>query len=327
MTDAISSRSPTRFLVTGGAGFIGHRTVSALLATHAAAEAAVLDNLSVGMPMPASRDRLAIFEADIRDRRRVDQIIAEFRPDTIIHLAAVHHIPTCERERAHSLDVNVVGTETVLQAAEVAGVARIVLASSGAVYDWRDGALSEDDTPLKPRDNYSVAKHTNEHQLAFWGERTGGFARIARIFNTIGHDDPNGHLVPDIIGQVPRGQKAVAISLGNLSPRRDYIHADDTARALAAIAREIGPQGIDVYNVASGQDVSVADLVSLLGEVMGVSIHVSENAAKKRRVDRPSQLGATGKIERRLGFRASKSLRIALEDIVRHLDREPALAS
>jgi UDP-glucose 4-epimerase len=327
MNNALVSQQPTRFLVTGGAGFIGHRTVSALLASHPAIEVAVLDNLSVGMPMPARRERLTLFEADIRDRQRLDHLFADFRPDTVIHLAAVHHIPTCERERAYSLDVNVVGTENILQAVEAKGISRVVLASSGAVYDWCDGALREDDTPLRPRDNYSVAKYANEHQLAFWVERSGGFARIARIFNTIGHDDPNGHLVPDIIRQIPRGQTAVAISLGNLSPRRDYIHADDTARALTAIACETGPQGIDVYNVASGIDASVADLVSLLGQVMGVSIQVSEDPARKRRVDRPSQLAATRKIEGRLGFKTSKSLRIALEDIVGHPSREHAFAS
>jgi nucleoside-diphosphate-sugar epimerase len=320
------SGRPSRFLVTGGAGFIGHRAVNVLLDADAGTEVAILDNLSVGMPMPARRDRVAIYEADIRDRERVAQVLAEFHPDTIIHLAAVHHIPTCERQRSYSLDVNVVGTEILLEAAQASGVLRFVLASSGAVYDWRDGALDENDTPLKPRDNYAIAKHSNEQQLSFWADRTNGFARIARIFNTIGHDDPNGHLVPDIISQIPAGLRTVEILLGNLSPRRDYIHADDTARAIAAIAREVGLPGIDVYNVASGQEVSVGELVALVGQVMGVAIHVSEDPEKKRRIDRPTQLGATGKIERRLGFRASKSLRIALQDIVRHLEREPVLA-
>jgi nucleoside-diphosphate-sugar epimerase len=228
MTDSFIDISPKRFLVTGGADFIGYRVVDTLLTIDASAEVAVLDNLSVGMPMPIRRARLATYEGDIRDRERVERVIVEFHPDTIIHLAAVHHIPTCERQRAYSLDVNLVGTETVLEAAEAKGVGRFVLASSGAIYDWRDGALDETDTPLRPSDNYSLAKRTNEFQLAFWSDRTGGFARIARIFNTIGHDDPNAHLVPDIIAQIPPGQKSVEISLGNLSPRRDYIHADDS---------------------------------------------------------------------------------------------------
>jgi UDP-glucose 4-epimerase len=318
---------PSRFLVTGGAGFIGHRTVSELLAGAPGSQVAAFDNLSVGMPMPASRERLTLYEGDIRDRKRIEQVFAEFRPDTIIHLAAVHHIPTCEQRRAYSLEVNIVGTETLLEAAAAMGIARFVLASSGAVYDWREGALDEAETPLKVWDNYSLAKHANENQVAFWVERTRGFGRIARIFNTIGHDDPNGHLLPDIIKQIPAGQKVVQIALGNLSPRRDYIHADDTARALAAIARDIGPPSLDVYNVASGEDISVRELVALLGEVMGVEVVVREDADKKRRIDRPLQLGAVGKIERRLGFKASKSVRIALEDIVRHLNRELAYSS
>jgi UDP-glucose 4-epimerase len=316
----------SRFLITGGAGFIGHRVASALLAADPSAEVAVLDNLSVGMPMPEKKPRYSPYEGDIRDRARVEQVLAAFRPDTIVHLAAVHHIPTCEKKRAYALDVNIVGTETLLEIAELQGIGRFVLASSGAVYDWRAEALQETN-PLAPCDNYSLAKLTNERQLAYWVERTGGSGRIARIFNTIGHDDPNGHLVPDIIGQIPLGVTGIEIALGNLTPRRDYIHADDTARGIATLARNCAVPGVEVFNVASGKDVSVGELVVMLGEVMGVAIRVREDAARKRRVDRPSQLAATLKIEQQLGFKHAKSLRIALEDIVRHSGRPVVSAS
>jgi UDP-glucose 4-epimerase len=316
----MTQSNSSRILVTGGAGFIGHRAVNILLNQDSNTEVAVIDNLSVGMPRPAVRDRLAFYEGDICDRQRVEQVVTEFHPDTIVHLAAVHHIPTCERRRAYSLNANVVGTETLLEVAEQARIRNFVLASSGAVYDWHPGALLES-APLAPCDNYSLAKLTNERQLAYWVDRTGGSARIARIFNTIGHDDPNGHLIPDIIAQIPKGQLNVDIALGNLTPRRDYIHADDTAEGIAKLARDCGPTGIEIYNVASGTDVSVGELVALLGEVMGVSITVREDAARKRRIDRPTQLAETGKIQRNLGFKAKKSLRIALIDIVQHSGR------
>ncbi len=317
----------SRFLVTGGAGFIGHRTVSNLLARTPEAEVAILDNLSAGMPMPAVRPRLANFETDIRDRAKVEVIVEAFRPDTIVHLAAVHHIPTCEKRRAYALDVNVVGTETLLEVAEAKGIRRFVLASSGAVYDWCDGPLSESGCELRPTDNYSLAKHANETQLALWADRTGGFARIARIFNTIGHDDPNAHLIPDIISQISPDATAIDIALGNLTPRRDYIHADDTSRAIVALARDSGPAGVDIFNVSTGKEVSVAELVALLGEVIGITIDVRVDESRKRRVDRFSQLGSAAKIKERLGFEPKKSLRIALEDIVRHSRRQPHSAS
>jgi UDP-glucose 4-epimerase len=320
MSDEMIRSIAPRFLVTGGAGFIGHRTVSMLLNQDQQTEVAVLDNLSVGMPQPGNRDRLSFFEGDICDRQRVEQIVSEFNPTTIIHLAAVHHIPTCERRRAYALNVNVVGTETLLEVAEQMSVPHFVLASSGAVYDWHPDALLETN-PLAPCDNYSLAKLTNERQLSYWVERTGGSARIARIFNTIGHDDPNGHLIPDIISQIPAGQKNVEIALGNLTPRRDYIHADDTATGIARLARDCGPAGIETFNIASGTDVSVGELVNLLGDVMGVSIRVREDASRKRRIDRPTQLGNTAKAQEKLGFKIEKSLRIALMDIVQHSGR------
>lgn len=314
-----------RILVTGGAGFIGHRVVTNLLAD-AGTEVGIVDNLSVGMPMPPQRPRLALFETDIRDQDELAKIFSAFRPDTVIHLAAVHHIPTCEKKRSYALDVNVVGTENLLDLCEKHGVLRFLLASSGAVYDWADGPLDESVTPVRPCDNYAISKYANERQAAFWAERTGASLRVARIFNTIGHDDPNGHLVPDIIAQIPVGAREATIALGNLKPRRDYIHADDTARAIAMIAREKGPAAIDTYNVATGADVSVGELVGMLGDVMGVKIHITEDPARKRRVDRPSQLGLTKKLREQVGFTAQKSLRIALQDIVAHSGRSASSA-
>jgi UDP-glucose 4-epimerase len=315
--DTDTSGTP-RILITGGAGFIGYRAAEFILSSSTKTNVAIYDNLSVGMPMPKSSERLKTFHADILDKSKLREAISSFRPQTIIHLAALHHIPTCERERARALDINITGTENVLEMAEIFGVSRIVLASSGAVYDWQDGPLDEAATPLFPRDNYALAKYSNERQLAFWAARTGATGIIARIFNTIGHDDPNGHLIPDIIEQIPIGQKSATISLGNLSPRRDYIHADDTARAIAKLASASDITSIEIFNIASGKDYSVAELVAMLGDVMGVAITVEENAARKRRVDRPSQLGAIKKIESKIGFKSQKSLRIALEDIVRN---------
>ncbi len=193
MTTLPGDERPQRILVTGGAGFIGHRAVTWLAQNSDSVKLAILDNLSVGLPMPSAQTELSTYHADIRDTDELQRAFKDFAPDTIIHLAAVHHIPTCETRRSYALDVNVVGTENVLEAATLANVKRFTLASSGAVYDWNAGALVENESPLKPADNYSIAKYANETQVRLWADRTQNCARIARIFNTIGHDDPNGH--------------------------------------------------------------------------------------------------------------------------------------
>ncbi len=311
-----------RFLVTGGAGFIGRRAVAML--ADAGGTVAIVDNLSVGLPMPQD-ERFETHVADITDEAAMMAIAAAFKPDVIVHLAAVHHIPTCERRRAYSLNINITGTEIMLDAAEKSGAKRFVLASSGAVYDWEDGALHESATPLRAADNYALAKLTNERQVAFWSDRSGAESRIARIFNTIGYDDPNAHLIPDILNQLHRAKGRAAIELGNTKPRRDYIHADDTAAGIATIAADTRPGIVqDTLNVCSGTDASVEDLVRQIGSEMGIEIDIIESEARKRRVDRMSQLGDPTRMASEFGWRARTSLKDAVAHIVKNFDFKAA---
>jgi UDP-glucose 4-epimerase len=311
-----NSLAGRRIFVTGGAGFIGSRLVDQ--ACRAGAEVGIFDNLSVRLPMLAARPGLTTTEGDIRDATAIAAAIAAFAPDTVIHLAAVHHIPTCERQRAYSLEVNVVGTENVLAACEAAGVGHLVLASTGAVYAWGEEALVEDSSPLGSSDNYSVAKLANESQCRFWADRTGSRLSIARIFNTIGWNDPNAHLIPDILDQLAGGATTATLRLGNLKPRRDYIFVEDTAAGLLAMATrntDNAPQ-VDIFNVCTGDETSVEDLVRMIGSVTGVALTIEQDPDRVRRVDRISQVGDAGKAKSVFGWQAAASLRQAVERIV-----------
>ncbi|WP_164549848.1 NAD-dependent epimerase/dehydratase family protein, partial [Altericroceibacterium xinjiangense] len=199
MTDTFPFRT---VLITGGAGFIGSRAVPLL--REKGVNVIVVDNGYVGLPLPQPADGIVPVEVDIRNQQEITDVLMEHRPDAILHLAAVHHIPTCEREPHLAFDVNVLGTQALLDAAAAAGVKNIVFASSGAVYRWDDGPLSEDTTLTGATDVYSITKLANEYQLAGWAGRTGSRVHMARLFNTIGTNDPNGHLIPDILGRVDK---------------------------------------------------------------------------------------------------------------------------
>lgn len=299
----------SRVLVTGGAGMIGRRVVAQLQGLEV--ETAVLDNLSSGLPMP----EYAAFavHGDISDAGALHKLIRDFHPDAILHLAAVHHIPTCETQRVYCLDVNVTGTENVLCAAEHHGIGRVVIASSGAVYAWEDSRLSEDSTPLWACDNYALAKTCNESQLRFWTQRTGGIGRAARIFNTIAHDDPNAHLIPDIAAQLRHCAGAVTLRLGNLTSKRDYLHADDAATGLIAILRDDRQTAAyDCFNLCSGIERSVEELVCGIASLLARDIHIETDPSRQRKIDRPSQLGNPDKTRRLLGWTARMAFDEAL---------------
>ncbi|WP_291724964.1 NAD(P)-dependent oxidoreductase [Magnetospirillum sp. 64-120] len=307
---------PGGIVVTGGAGFVG-APLTALLLAHG--PVTVVDDLSVGRPMPTPATGLTCLRADIRDRAAMAAIIARHRPRTIVHLAAIHHIPTCERDPARAMDVNVMGFQSVLDAAAQGGCRHVVLASSGAVYDWSDGPLAET-APLAPRDVYAASKAANEHQLTAWTMAGHGHGCVARMFNVIGPDDPNGHLIPDILARLGEAVGAqVRLRLGNLDTRRDFVDLRDMAAGLAALVTR-PPQNRptpEVFNLCSGRDHSAADIALALAAQLGVTATLVTDPALCRPVDRPGQLGVPDKARAELGWSARHDLDASLAAIVR----------
>lgn len=312
-----------RVLVTGAAGMIGRRLVAALLQRGDAV--AGLDDLSSGMAFPDGLHIAAV--ADVRETAAVLACLRDFRAEAVVHLAAVHHIPTCELQRMHCLQVNVVGTESVLHAAAEAEVQQVLIASSGAVYAWGQEALDEAGSPTEARDNYALSKLCNEGQLRLWCARgSGRRGRVARLFNCIAHDDPNAHLIPDILAQLAADPSpAPQVRLGNLQPRRDYLHADDAAAGLLALLDDARAEpAYDVFNLCSGVEHSVGELVAELGTLLGRVPHVEVDPQRQRPHDRAHQLGNPAKAGAVLGWRTRWTLREALR---RTLAAEQAVAT
>jgi UDP-glucose 4-epimerase len=308
-------------LVTGGAGFVGSAVVRALAAR--GTPVLVVDDLSAGAPVPAG---VPFVRADVRDPAAMADAIGRARPDAVLHLAAIHHIPTCEADPRRATDVNVVGTQTVLDAAERAGVGRVVLASSGAVYAPADGPLAET-AALAPVDVYATTKIANEHQLAVWTARTGGTGIAARLFNVIGPGDTNAHLVPDVVGRLTgaRGPGAgpVPLALGNLASRRDYVHRDDAAEALVALLDGDVPPGFVAANVCTGRELSVAEVAGHVARLLGIAVAIGSRPDLRRRIDRASQRGDPTATRDRFGWTARRTAEDALAAVVDDLRAPP----
>lgn len=305
-------------LVTGAAGFIGSRVIRLL--SDLGCRTIAVDNGYIGLPLPSASKYVVPVSVDIRDRDAMKRLLIDHKPDAILHLAAVHHIPTCERNPHLAFDVNVMGTLSLLEAAEAAGVSNIVIASSGAVYAWESGPLIEDETATGARDTYSITKLTNEYQLKVWAERMGARGHIVRLFNTIGNGDPNGHLIPDILAQIAGDNEQPVVRLGNTKPKRDYIYVDDVANGfVSTLAHILDGPSVDVFNLCTGRELSVAELVHLMGDILGKKITIETELSQFRKIDRLQQLGNPEKLEQKTGWKAGWDTRAALMAIAEGL--------
>ena len=304
---AAPEATPRTVLVTGAAGFIGYAVCRRLIA--GGHRVVAYDDLSRGRReyLP---EGVPLIEADIRDRVRMREAIAKWRPEWLVHLAAMHFIPYCIARPAEAMEVNVDGTRHVLDACRGSSVRNVVLASTGAVYAPTDGACVEDMTPLGPLEVYGESKLAAERLAAAFFEATGVNTTILRLFNAIGENETNPHVIPHILESL---RETDAIALGNTAPRRDYIDTRDIAGAIVQ-ASEVG-DGLRTFNVGTGVAVSVDDIIELLRRITGRPITALQDRDRLRPHERMLLVADTARIRAAIGWEP----RFRLADTLRHL--------
>lgn len=295
-------------LVTGGLGFIGNELVRQL---RRARPVAILDNRNRVAPQIEDLDGVPVYEADVTDASAVREIITQVAPERVFHLAAIHYIPECNANPERTIRVNVEGTLAVLNACAEAGVKRVVVASSGAVYADLAEPLDEA-AAVAPVDVYGWSKFFAE-ELCRWVAESRRLPVIAaRLFNNVGPRETNAHIIPEIISQL-RGSDV--LRLGNVSTIRDYVHTRDTARALTALAA-VPLDGFLAVNVATGYGASVRDLVALLGSLLGRNLEIEIDETRLRRVDKHAQVADISLLRRLTGWAPQETLESGLAGIL-----------
>lgn len=310
-------------LVTGGAGFLGSWLVRRLLEQAGVGRVVVLDSLFNGRVehLPDS-DRVELQRIDLTDGEAVERAVVEARPGVVIHLAALHFIPYCNAHPARTLKVNVVGTQNLLEACRRHEPESLVIASSGAVYPIRDAANAEDD-PVGATDIYGLSKVFNEMQLELHARTVGTRCGVARLFNIYGPRETNPHVIPEIVEQVAEGQDE--ISLGNVKPKRDYIYVDDVAEALVAIAAR-NRSSYRVYNVGTGLEYSVEEVVEELGRLSGRTLRIAVASDRVRSSDRMHLLCDRSRIAEEVGWAPRHTFEQGMADLWRSASRAVAAA-
>src|SRR5215469_222671 len=289
-----------RILVTGGAGYVG-RALTARLLRELGVELHVLDNLASGEQRLRALDltRLTVHRVDLRDAGAVGALMRALAPSVVFHLAAVHYIPACEAAPGDAVSINVSGTVNLLHSAIERP--KFVFASTAAVYGPSERPHVENSDGIGPVDVYGLTKLQAERYLEYFHALGKIDAVIVRLFNVIGPGETNPHLVPAIIRQISRGERKVR--LGNLFPKRDYIHVEDAAEGFVRLARVADkPAAPLVSNLGTGQMFSVREIVDRIAAAAGVQLEIEPDPARMRTNDRPLLCASTQRLQALTGW-------------------------
>jgi UDP-glucose 4-epimerase len=280
-------------LITGGAGFIGSHLLDALL--DRGDTVAVVDDLSTGRREHVP-DGVALYVSDIAD---IAEAMERERPDVVFHLAAQADVRKSVADPANDARVNVAGTASVLEAAQRAGVRRVLLASTGgALYGESAPIPTPEDAPLEPYSPYGASKAAAETYLGLFTRLHGLSTMALRFGNVYGpRQDPHGEagVIAIFAGAVAEGRPVTVF--GDGMQTRDYVYVGDVvAASLAAAASD----ATGAVNVGTGVETSVLDLVAAIG---ARAVH-----APARRGEVARSCLDVGRAETVLGWRAAVSL-------------------
>ena len=298
-----------KILVTGAAGFIGSHTTDHLL--HAGHFVIGVDNFRTGkranLASALTNPKFIFCELDVTEESAFTEIVGQYRPDVIVHLAALVSVPESIANPALNDLLNFRTTRTVAEAARLHLVPRIVFASSAAVYGDPTYTPISENGPTQPLSPYGSAKLASENLLMEYASRHGLVARCQRYFNVYGpRQDPSSPYSGVISIFLDRlGRNLPATIFGDGEQTRDFISVHDVARAnaLAATAPAIAS---GVVNICTGQAVSLNHLWRLLAgdrQDAPVPIH-----APPRPGDIQHSCGCTDAARASLGFQARHTL-------------------
>ena len=265
----------TKILVTGGAGFIGSHVVDHLLDRSYAVR--VLDNFATGKRANLEHvaDQIEVMEGSINDDADLDAALQGVH--AVIHLAAVPSVPKSMLEPVSTHAVNYTGTLQVLEAMRRAGVAKIIYASSAAVYSAEGDAPHHEEELPDPTSPYGVDKLAGEFLLKAYAKNYGLQTVALRFFNIYGErQDPTSTysgVISVFADRLRRGQPITVF--GDGSQTRDFVYVRDLAMVIAGL---VGLEAPALMNVASGNSVTLLDLIRALGHALEVEpeVHFAE---------------------------------------------------
>ncbi|KOT80910.1 dTDP-glucose 4,6-dehydratase [Streptomyces rimosus subsp. pseudoverticillatus] len=304
-----------RLLVTGGAGFIGSHFVHGLLADPAGpATVTVLDALTyagnrANLPGPGQEPRLELIHGDIRNATLVRQLMA--RHDAVVHFAAESHVDRSILDGTEFVSTNVLGTQTLLEAALRAGISTFVQVSTDEVYGSIAAGSWTEEQPLDPSSPYAASKAAADLMALAYHRTHGLDVRITRCSNNYGPRQFPEKVIPLFTGRLLEGQHVPLY--GDGGHVRDWLHVEDHCRAIRLVLD--GGRPGEVYNIGGGAELTNMELTARLLAACGADWDSVEHVPDRKGHDTRYSVDWS-KIHHELGYTPERSFDEGLAETV-----------
>lgn len=277
-----------RYLVTGGAGFIGSTLVNNLEKNNN--EIVVIDNLSMGKRENLnSSPKITFFEKDVRNRDFVNKLFAEYQFDYIFHLAAVASVADSIERPFETHQVNMEATLDLLELAKETqkNLKRFVFASSAAVYGDDQVLPKSEISRIKPLSPYAIDKYSSEQYVLLYNTLYGLPTSAVRFFNVYG---PNQNpfspysgvlsIITNHFKKIRNNEKDVFTIFGDGSQTRDFVYVEDVLQALKLVSEKEEALG-EVFNVGTGAPSSINDVLGIYESEMNIKPIIQFEESRK----------------------------------------------
>ncbi len=257
----------TKIVVTGGAGFIGSQLAKSFV--DEGHDVSLLDDMSYGYLDNLIIDGKPFGRFLGVDIRSADLAKHFDRAEYVFHFAGISALPVCQHEPRLAMDVNVGGTANVLEAARIAGVRRVIFASTAAIYENNTSFPTKESDPVSPSLTYAVSKFQAEQLCRSYGELYGMEIVVLRYFNVYGPHQDFMRLSPPLMSYLIREllQQRQPVLHSDGTQQRDCIYVDDVNR-LNRICMEHPRAPGEIFNVGSGVATSVRDIFALIAKAL-----------------------------------------------------------
>jgi nucleoside-diphosphate-sugar epimerase len=253
-----------KILITGHTGFLGQSLIKSLKQKYEL----------IGI----SRK---IFDSDIinikKDIRKININDIPKNVNCIIHLAGLTDVYYCQENSSKCFDVNVGGTQNMLEIAKQRKSKFIFISSSHIYGNPKKLPILETQEP-KPISNYAYSKLNSEILCESYSKNYNLDISIARIFSVYGPASPSHHVITKIIEHLIKKQK---IKLGNLFPKRDFIYIEDVVSAIEILVKKT--IGFNIYNIGTGNSSSISDLIEMLSKITNKNAEIETDISKIRK--------------------------------------------